>query len=115
MKPLLPALSAVVLLSAAVSVRAADNVLDQLATCQVSWLDMKEDPAKARPFAEALNAGYERKANDGSWAPHKATTMLGLPVVKLFPESVGMAVGFSVTVDAPFEKARDVVEKASGK
>jgi hypothetical protein len=38
-----------------------------------------------------------------------------MPVVEAFPESVGMGVGFSLTVEAPLEKARAQVEKAIGR
>ena len=39
----------------------------------------------------------------------------GLKVTQLFPESVGMGVGFSVLVDATFDTARQALEPKLGK
>ena len=98
-----------------VPVTAADDFLDRLATCQTSWMDFKDDPVQKKKFAETFNAGYEPKGNDGSWTPKKTAMVIGLPVVRVYPESVGMGVGFSVVVDTTFDKARAQIEKTIGK
>lgn len=94
---------------------AADESIDRLATCQTSWMDFKDDPIQTKKFAQTFNAGFERKGNDGSWVPKKPATVIGLPVVRVYPQSVGMGVGFSVVVDATFDKARAQIEKTIGK
>jgi hypothetical protein len=94
---------------------AADELLDQLATCRVSWLDFKNDPEQAKKFADAIQSGFVQKPRSPAWTPKKSVTVVGLPVVEIFPESVGMGVGFSVTVEANFDKARAHLEKAAGK
>ena len=50
-----------------------------------------------------------------AWTPRKPILLGGLSVVEAFPESVGMGVGFSLTVEANFDKARAEFEKLAGK
>jgi hypothetical protein len=47
--------------------------------------------------------------------PRSRTEIAGLRVTQLFPDSVGMGVGLSVTVEAKFDKARTRLEKTLGK
>ena len=42
-------------------------------------------------------------------------TVAGLHVAQVFPDSVGMGVGFSVGVDATFDQTRRSLEKMLGK
>jgi hypothetical protein len=102
-------------LFAALPARAADSWLERLAMCQDSWLDWKNDPVQTKKLGESFNAAFEQKPSGGSWAPRARILVAGLPVVEAIPESVGMGVGFSVIVDAPFATARAQVEKALGK
>ena len=108
-------LLSVLLLLASIRLPAADDFLDRLATCQTSWMDFKDDPVQKKKFAETFSAGFEPKGNDGSWTPKKPAMVIGLPVVRVYPESVGMGVGFSVVVDATFDQARAQIEKTVGK
>jgi len=94
---------------------AADDFLEQLATCRVSLLDWKDDPVQARKFAEALKGAFVQQPRGPAWTPRKPVTLGGLKVVEAFPESVGMGVGFSLTVEAPFDQARAEFEKLAGK
>ena len=102
-------------LSSGLSSAPADDLLDQLVTCRVSWLDWKDDPVQGKKFADAIHAGFVQQPRGPAWTPKKPVAVLGMPVVEAFPESVGMGVGFSVTVDASFEKARGQMEKSAGK
>jgi len=97
--------------------RAADDaVIARLATCQDSWLDWHTaDPAAQQEFVDRFRADFSRSGNDPFWTPKSAKSILGLRVLQAFPESVGMGVGFSVTVDAPFDTARTSLEKTVGK
>ena len=40
---------------------------------------------------------------------------MGLPVARVFPESIGMGVGFSVLVDASFDDTKKSLEQRTGK
>ena len=94
---------------------AADDLIEQLATCRVSWLDWKNDPVQARKFGETINAAFTRQPRGPAWTPRKPIAVGGLKVVEAFPESVGMGVGFSLAVDANFDTARAEFEKLAGK
>jgi hypothetical protein len=102
-------------LSSGLASTAADELFDQLVTCRVSWLDWKDDPVQGRKFADAIHAAFVQQPRGPAWTPKNPVTVLGMPVVEAFPESVGMGVGFSVTVDATFEQARGQMEKSAGK
>ncbi|HEY5336562.1 MAG TPA: hypothetical protein VIJ85_00030 [Rhizomicrobium sp.] len=93
-----------------------DAVIARMATCQDSWFELqKSDPAKMQKFVDHIRAGFTPHDNDPYWLPKAKTSILGFNASQVFPESIGMAVGFSVTVDVPFDQARAAVEKAIGK
>jgi hypothetical protein len=93
-----------------------DASLARLATCQDSWLDwQKSDPAQLKKLGDHLKSEFTQHGTDDFGAPNGNVSVAGLRVVQLFPDSVGMGVGFSVKVDAPFDKARQAIEKAVGK
>ncbi|HTT96816.1 MAG TPA: hypothetical protein VMF58_02115 [Rhizomicrobium sp.] len=100
-------------------VRAADDpAIERMAMCQDSWVDWTKTDAKAfGVFRDHVMGVFARKDNEPYWLPKPKVnvSVLGLRVVQLFPDSVGMGVGFSLTVDAPYEKARAAIEKAAGK
>ena len=89
--------------------------LEDLATCKTSWLDWKDDPARSDTATESFREQFQRKENDAFFLPIAKVSVLGLPVVRVFPQSVGMGVGFSVMVDAPFDRAKAAVEKSLGR
>src|SRR6476646_11816713 len=92
-----------------------DNAIERLATCQDSWRDWKDDPMQSKRVADLFKGTLVNAGSDGSFAPSKKVVVVGLPVVQVYPESVGMGVGFSVVLDASFDIARESVEKALGK
>ena len=94
---------------------AADNLLDRLVTCQDSWYEGKDNPAQMKQLAETFNNSFKQQDRDPAFLPKAKVQVLGLSVVRAYPESVGMGVGFSIVVDAPFEKAKAALEKAAGK
>jgi hypothetical protein len=97
---------------------AADNLgIERLATCQDSWLDWKSsNPVQLQKFIEDFRSAFLRKKDtDAFFVPKSSQTIVGLPLAEVFPESVGMAVGFSVTVNASFEKAKAALEKKIGR
>lgn len=95
---------------------ADDAGLERLATCQDSWLDWhKSDPARMKAYVDQIHSGFSQNGNDAFMAPKAATSIFGLRVTQLFPDSVGMGVGFSVLLDGSFDTVRKTVEKKLGK
>jgi len=102
-----------IFLVAVTPVRAADNLtIERLATCQDSWLDWKNsDPVRLKKFAESFQSDFLQKEKDPFFVPKSNQTVAGLPVAQVFPESIGMAVGFSVVVDANFDRTKTSLAK----
>ena len=95
---------------------ADDPGIARLAACQDSWVDwQKSDPAKLKAFGDRFRASFTHKDNDPYTVPIKPISFDGLPIAQVFPSSVGMGVGFSLTVDATFDTARQVLEHRIGK
>jgi hypothetical protein len=97
--------------------QAADNVvIERLATCQDSWFEWKSsDPTRLKNFVDRFQANFSPQGNGGAFAPRSSQTVAGLPVAQVYPESIGMAVGFSVVVNANFDTTRTTLEKRIGK
>ncbi|HEY5006424.1 MAG TPA: hypothetical protein VII42_00385 [Caulobacteraceae bacterium] len=95
---------------------ADDPRLENLALCRDSWLDWQTtDPAKLDSVGAYFRAVLAHKDNDAFGAPKSPMAIAGLKVTQVFPDSVGMGMGFSVLVDAPFDVARHAVEQKLGK
>jgi len=96
---------------------AADNLaIERLATCRDSWIDWKQNnPAQLKKFADDFQSQFFlRKETDPFLVPKSSQTVAGLPVAEVYPESVGMGVGFSVKVNASFDKTKATLEKKLG-
>jgi hypothetical protein len=98
---------------------AADDAgITRMALCRDSWVDWtKNDPKSFDAFRNHVTGLFAPHDNDPYWLPRPKTrvSVLGLHVAQLFPASVGMGVGFSLTVDATYAGARKALEKAMGK
>ena len=94
----------------------ADTGAERMVLCQDSWLDWQKagDP-RMKQLAAHFQTAYTHKNNDPFAVPNAPVTILGFRVLQIYPGSVGMGVGFSVLVDAPFDKARASLERALGK
>jgi hypothetical protein len=104
------------LIGAAPAWSADDPRVENLALCRDSWLDWKNtDPAKLDSFGAFFRSAFEHSGDDAFFVPKSTMTIGGLKVVRVFPESVGMGVGFSVLVDATFDVARRTLEQELGK
>src|SRR5215472_7690637 len=96
--------------------RAADEpTIERLVTCKESWLDWADNPARGRKFVDSLHARYKEQEDGGYLVPKAKATLFGLPVARVYVDSVGMGVGFSVAVNGTFDEARKVVEKEMAK
>lgn len=95
---------------------ADDPRVENLALCRDSWLDWKKtDPAKLDSFVTFFRSDFIHNDNDAFFVPKSAMAIDGLKVTQVFPESVGMGVGFSVLVEATFDVAKQAFEKKLGK
>jgi hypothetical protein len=104
------------LVGAAPAGAADDPRVEGLALCRDSWRDwQKTDPAALSSAAAYFRSAFTHKDADAFAVPKSPMTIAGLKVVRMFPESVGMGVGFSVLVDAPFDVAKQAVEQTLGK
>lgn len=92
-----------------------DSETLQLATCQQSWLDFKNDPVRSERFVAGLKSNFKANGRDGSFVPLNAMTILGHDAFQLYPESVGMGVGYSIIVNAGFDAVKSSLEKQMGK
>jgi hypothetical protein len=99
-----------------VSSQAADDInIERLATCQDSWFEWKNEPSKLKDFSKYIKSAFVEKENSAFLLPKSEKSVFGLKVVQLFPESIGMAVGFSVIVEADFKTTRETLEIRLGK
>lgn len=105
------------LLAAAAPAAAADDPrIENLALCRDSWLDWKKtDPAQVNSFGAFVGSAFTHKDNDAFFTPKSAMTLDGLKITQVFPESVGMGLGFSVLVDATFDVAKKAVVAKLGR
>ena len=84
-------------------------------TCQDSWMEWKGHPIEEQKFVDAQKANFRQNESDDSFVPIKPMSILGHRIVQLYPQSVGMGVGYSVIVNASFEAAKTSLEKQMGK
>lgn len=95
---------------------ASDPRIADLAFCRSSWLDWKtNDPAKLESVGSYLRSNFQQVGDDGSLTPKSPMSIAGLNVARVFPGSVGMGVGFSVVVDAPFQATKTALAGELGK
>ncbi len=102
---------------AALPARAADDAgLTRMATCADSWLDwQKANDARLKTFGDRFRTSFTRKADDPFFVPKSPMTVGGFRIVRAFPDSVGMGVGFSLFVAADFATAKRSFERTLGK
>jgi hypothetical protein len=105
------------LLVGATSASGADDPrVENLALCRDSWLDWKTtDPARLNSLGGFLRSAFAHKGSDAFLVPKSPMAIDGLKVMQVFPESVGMGVGFSALVDATFDVAKQALEQKLGK
>lgn len=87
----------------------------ELATCQQSWLDWRQEHARIKGFSAMLNANFKFNERENYFYPLRDATFLGHKISRVYPDTVGMGVGFSVVVDAGIDAIKPSFEKAVGK
>jgi len=120
MKSLLTAMmsmsaSALLCAAAAPAGAAGDALVQRMTLCQDSWLDWKNDEARVNRFVTEVESRFSHTGRGPSLTPKMPTQAFGLPVAQLFPQNVGMALGFSVIVNADFTQARRSLEGQLGR
>jgi hypothetical protein len=94
---------------------ADDPRVENLALCRDSWLDWKHtDPARLNSFSAFFRSAFTHNGNDALFVPRSAMAIGELKVTQVFPDSLGMGVGFSVLVDATFDVAKQALERELG-
>lgn len=95
---------------------ADDSAIERMLTCKDSWLDWKKgDPERLAALGDHIRTGFSQHENDPFLVPKAATSIAGLRVTQLYPDSVGMGVGLSASVAATFDETRRKLEAELGK
>lgn len=103
-------------IAAGPTAHAADEPqLQRLALCQDSWFDWKDDDARMARFASYFESRFERNPQGDAFAPKTPMQALGHAVTQVYPQSIGMGVGFSLVVNADFAQVRAAIEQQLGK
>jgi hypothetical protein len=89
--------------------------LEKMAVCQDSWLDWGADDTRVGAFRDGFRKQFKESAGGDYFVPITRVTLMGMGVARVYASTIGMARGFSVAVNAPFESARKSVEQAIGK
>src|ERR1700712_1964820 len=89
--------------------------LERLALCQDSWLDWKDDEPRMPRFARHFESRFDQSPEGASFTPKSPLRVLDHAVLEVYPQSAGMAVGFSLVIDADFAQARAAIAKQLGK
>jgi len=112
----LTGLMAVLACAAAPVLGADDTAIERVATCKDSWLDWKKsDPERLAALGDHIRTGFSQHENDAFLVPKSSLSIAGLRVTQLYPDSVGMGVGLSVSVAAAFDETRRKLEAVLGK
>jgi len=78
-------------------------------------MDWDKSSPKVDDFRKMFSVDFKQKGGGAGFAPGKPMSILGHSVSEVYPESVGMGVGFSVLVDAEFDKVKASLEKQVSK
>lgn len=89
---------------------AGEPVLSRLATCQDTWSGWQEGDPRMDRYVAFFENGYTRDDDAASFTPKAPTTSMGFSVTNVFPQSVGMGVGFSVTLVGGYAQIQMAVE-----
>lgn len=88
--------------------------LQKLATCEDSWYDLRRDAARMQAIGAALRAQFTPQDRNPAWKPNGPVSWLGAEVLELTPESVGMGLGFAVTLKSPLASVQPAYERQLG-
>jgi len=86
-----------------------------MTVCEDSWLAWGADDSRVGAFRDGFRKQFKEAGNGEYFVPLAGATLMGMGVARVYASTIGMARGFSVAVNAPFETARRNVEKTIGK
>lgn len=89
-------------------------VLQKLATCEESWYDLRNDAARMEAIGVALRSQFAPQDRSPVWKPNGPVTWLGAEVLEMTPQSVGMGLGFALTLKQPAGTVQPAYERALG-
>ena len=89
--------------------------LTRLATCRDSWLGWQDDERGMTNYIGQFDADYTHGNDDATFLPKAPSRVLGFPLMKVYPQSVGLGIGFSVELAGTLAQVRTEVEKQLGK
>jgi hypothetical protein len=93
----------------------SDQRVENLALCRDSWLDWKNSaPSALESFGVYFRSAFAHNDGDAFVTPKAPIAVDGLNVAQVFPQSLGMGLGFSVVVDASFDVAKQALERDLG-
>lgn len=88
--------------------------LQKLATCEDSWYDLRQDQARMESIGVALRSQFAPQDRSPVWKPTGPVTWLGAEVLEMTPQSVGMGLGFALTLKSPASTVQPAYERALG-
>jgi hypothetical protein len=88
---------------------------EKLATCHESWFDWKDDELRMSQYGDRLTANFTRTEEEPAFVPKSPYEAFGFPLIKVYPQSVGMGIGFSLQLGGQFAKIRSEVEARLGR
>jgi hypothetical protein len=88
--------------------------LERMATCKDSWLEWGNDESRVGAFRDGFRAQFKEAESGGYFLPISRVTLLGMNVARVYSSTIGMARGFSVAVEAPFETTKKNLERSVG-
>ena len=78
-------------------------------------MDWGKSSPKADDFRKMFSTDFKQTGGGAGFAPIKPMSILGNSVREVYPDSVGMGVGFSVLADGEFDTVKASLEKQVGK
>lgn len=91
------------------------DTLMRMVTCQDSWYDWKDDESRMDAFAATLEAHFREGQSRGVLVPSRPATLMDFEIVETTPASLGIGIGFAVTVKGPASEVRRKYEAALGR
>lgn len=95
--------------------QAEETYFGKLATCQESWFSWKDDDKRMREFIDRFDMNFTHSEEEPAYLPKGPGKVFGFPLIKVFPQSVGTGVGFSLQLGGQLATIRNEVEHQLGK
>ena len=109
-----PALLTMLAFSGIAHAAEPQDTLSRMASCQESWMDMRNDAVRGQKFGEVIQAHFVQVDRAPIWKPRQPMTWLGQPVIEVTPQNLGIGLGFAVTVKGVSDAVKPAYEKLVG-